>query len=181
MRKNPSKAVSVILWIVGLNMMLAGGYLTKAAYTFNKTAVEVLGTVISLEVNHSDDSTTYKPTIRFLDVQGQKHTVQTYISSSSYDYDIGQKVSILYDPDSPNNIRINSWFSIWGFGLILFVTGAVILIMARASKSRKPMKSTVSAQDNTPQKTARQRRLVSMESPEDHAREAEYAPTVRRN
>ncbi len=162
-------------------MMLAGGYLTKVAYTFNETAVEVLGTVISVEVNHSDDSTTYKPTFRFLDVQGRKYTVQTYISSSSYDYNVGQKVSILYDPNDPSNIRINSWFSIWGMGLILFVIGAVVLIIARANKGRKRIKSTIPAQDNTPQKTARQRRLVSMESPEDHAREAEYAPTVRRN
>ncbi len=189
-----TQSVRRVFGLLGFIFLLAGVGLMVSSFIFKSNALEATATVVSIEKNYSDEgSATYQPTFRFLDAEGSKHRAQTSMSSSGYNYKIGERVDILYDQRDPSNIRVDSWFSVWGFGAIFAVFfgifGASFLFVAkmlkrkvgpkygyeRLSSGRKVERAT-----GDPTKS-RKDKLISMESPEDHAREENYNPTVRRS
>jgi len=186
--KNGARVFKIVFGIMGMIFFVAGAILTFLAYDFMNNALPVTGRVVSVEVVTGDDSTSYKPTIRFVDFEGRKQRGQTFMSSSSYNFDIGEEVAILYDIRDPESLRINTWFATWGFGLI-FLGASVIpfviggLIGRKAKGKRKPRRG----RDVTPVEEemigvhGRTKGLISRESRSDHERETNYVPTVRRN
>ena len=75
---------------------------------------------------------TYAPVFTFR-VAGTEHTVHSNSGSNPPAFVVGQSVSILYDPDSPEHAQIASWGQQWGlvfgFGIGAFVTGVLGLWM----------------------------------------------------
>lgn len=124
----------VIVMVFGLIFATIGGGLTFVAYDFSTRAIATSGIVTNVEVNLPSSTSsggtggpTYKPTFSFIDQNGTPQSGQTFLSSSSYNYAIGTKLRILYDPQSPSSLRMDSWFALWGFNLIFLVTGLLIL------------------------------------------------------
>lgn len=130
-KKLSGKAAAIFLFIFGSVFALVGATFTYFSYDFTQHAKATTGTVLEVHVSYSSSSSssgssnspTYKPIIAYIDANGAKYTGQTFLSSSSYNYPIGSKVGILYDPRAPQNIRIDSWFALWGFGLIFLFVG----------------------------------------------------------
>ena len=138
---NPKIAVYILAFMAFIFSSVGGAFLYYSA-DFVENAAQVSGTVMSVSANYSDGSTTYKPTISYLDLNGVKQTGETFLSSSSYNFPRGTKLNILYDPRDPSSIRLNSWFGLWGFpsfflgvGLLLAV---IAIIVALSLKKRKP-------------------------------------------
>ncbi len=180
-KKTSSRFVGFIFGLVGLAGLGAGAWITYNAFEFMDNSVPVTGTVTSVEVIRGDDSTSYKPTFRFLDENGSKHRATTSWSSSSYDYSSGQRVEILYDWRDPQRIRVNSWFSIWGIGMIPAGMGAVFLFVSRMIGRRKRKdKSWKSEPAHEIRSTNTYSHQKSRETAENHARERITQPTVRR-
>jgi hypothetical protein len=192
--KNGARVFKIVFRIMGLIFLVAGAILTFLAYDFMNNALPVSGRVVSVEVITGDDSVSYKPTIRYVDWEGRKQSGQTFISSSSYNFDIGSSVDILYDIRDPESLRMDTWFATWGFGLI-FLGGSVIPFViagviggfserkVKAKPKRKPRRARAVTQveDDMVKIPARTKGLVSRESRSDHERETNYTPTVRRN
>jgi hypothetical protein len=72
----------------------------------------------------------YHPVIRFVTARGQHVTFQaTQGSESRPAYQIGQSVGILYNPQHPEDARLDTWFSRWGpvdnllFGFLFLLLG----------------------------------------------------------
>ncbi|GEM_PF-1046921 len=193
-KKNGAKVFKIVFGIMGLIFLVAGAILTFVAYDFMNNALPVTGRVTSVEVIVSDDSTSYKPTIRYVDFEGRKQSGQTFMSSSSYNFAVGSSVDVLYDTRNPEALRINTWFATWGFGVI-FLAGSVIpffiaSIIGRGAKPKKTVtpkpkpqraRAVAHIEDDMIEVTARTKGLVSHESRSDHERETNYTPTVRRN
>lgn len=170
-----------IFGLIGLIGLGAGGWVTYNAFEFMDNSVPVTGTVTTVEVIYGDDSISYKPTFRFLDENGNKHRATTSWSSSSYDFSSGQKVEILYDWRDPQRIRVNSWFSIWGIGMIPAGIGAVFLFVARLARGRKRKdKSRKSEPAHEVRSSNTYAHQESRETAANHAREKVTQPTVRR-
>lgn len=182
-----ARVASIIIRIFGLVFLVSGGVMTFITYNFLETAVPTTGTVVSISKNYSDDGgVTYQPTIRFIDNNGNKHQAETFISSSEYNYPIKSDVDILYDPQNPSSMRLDNWFETWGFGAIFLGVGFGMLIIASivgrfnrktpksATSSKSRRKSTRDANDGYVQ-------MELEERPEDHLRETEYIPTIRRD
>ena len=138
----------IFVGLLGLIFATVGGGLTYNSYKFSQTALSTSGVVTHVEVNWSSNSSgsgsstpTYQPTISFTDKNGAPQSAQTYLSSSGYNYPIGTKLRILYTPEDPNNMRLDNWFALWGFGLIFLVVGMLALIggvvFFRVSKKAK--------------------------------------------
>ncbi|MEE9454555.1 MAG: DUF3592 domain-containing protein [Paracoccaceae bacterium] len=194
-----TRSVRRVLGVLGFIFLLAGAGLMVNSFIFKSNALEVTGTVVAVGKNYSDEGgVTYQPTFRFLDAEGNKHRAQTSLSSSRYNYKIGERVDILYDQRDPSNIRVDSWFSVWGFAAIfavfLGVFGASFLFVTKLLKRKVSRgmaelkysyerqsfgREVEHAKENL--KESRKDRLVSMETAEDHAREENYRPTVRRS
>ena len=193
-RKNNARVFKVILRIMGLMFLVAGSVLTFLAYDFMDNALPTSGRVVSVEVISGDDSTSYKPTIRFIDWEGRKQRGQTFISSSDYNFAVGTEVDILYDIRNPESLRMDSWIATWGLGFI-FLGGSIIpLVVARivgrasdrnveSKPKRKSRKARVmeEVEEEMIETPTRTKGLIARESRSDHERETNYTPTVRRN
>ena len=178
--KKKSRIAYIVLGFMALAFTLAGGGLTFYSYQFSENALAAEGIVLEVNANYSDGSTTYQPTIAYVDYKGDKYIGETFLSSSGYNFRLGSKVDILYDTRNPNNLRIDSWFAVWGFSLIFLVAGVVMALIAFivGRVSKKPKAARVKS-------TRRKFRTGAVtadnfETEEEHRRETEYVPTVRR-
>jgi hypothetical protein len=105
---------------------------------FIKSANRAQGTVIRLdERSGSGSRSVYYPVYTFQDSQGKQHEI--YSSSGSYppSYEVGEKVTVLYQSDNPSNAEIDSFMDKWlftvllaGFGLIGLFLGIGMFIAA---------------------------------------------------
>ncbi|MHA1109017.1 MAG: DUF3592 domain-containing protein [Alphaproteobacteria bacterium] len=98
------------------------------AITYTADAGRTLGEVVDVSRHYgSENGVTYTPTIRYRRGDGRIFEAETHISSSGYDYKIGARVGILYSHDDPTEVRIDSFFSLYGIGLVFAATGAFFI------------------------------------------------------
>lgn len=187
-KKLSGRAAGIFVLIFGLVFATIGGGFSYFSYTFAQTAIATSGIVTDVSVKRSSSSdgsssVTYQPTISFTDQNGTSHSAQTFLSSSSYNYAIGTKVRILYNPSDPSSMRLDSWFALWGFGLIFHSVGLVTILIGlfvfRKSKSRSASQiEPDTAVDSTSQKAANF--SYSSNTSNEAERASERPPTVRR-
>ena len=191
---NGARVFRTVFRVMGLLFLVAGAILTFLAYDFMNNALPATGRVTSVEVVRGDDSVSYKPTLRYVDWEGRKQSGQTFISSSNYNFDVGESVDILYDIRKPESLRVDTWIATWGFGLIFLAASVIPFIVAsfiggfvgRKGKGKpkaKPKRARAVVQDDDDmiEIPGRTKGLISRESRSDHERETNYEPTVRRN
>ena len=88
---------------------------------FLSKALRAKGVVQSLKAERMERSTVYFPVVTFTTAAGVTVTA-TSKSSKSAGYPIGQSLPILYDPDHPDNLEIDAFWSRW-----LVVIGAIFM------------------------------------------------------
>ncbi len=171
--KNKGAWIAIIfMLVIGLVFTAVGAGFTYVSYNFSQKAVATSGIVTDVEViwtsnsSGSGSSPSYRPTISYIDESGTPQSGQTFLSASGYNYTIGTKLPILYDPATPGTIRMDSWFALWGFGLVFLLSGLLTLagaLLVRVIVTKKarinaappaaPKKKTFSYSSNTPDKT----------------------------
>ena len=170
-KASPKVAVYILAFMAVIFTSVGGGFL-YFTNDFVKNSVAVTGTVIGVSVSYSDNSTTYKPTISYVDAEGNKQTGRTFLSSSGYNFPRGSKIDILYDTRTPSDIRIDSWFALWGFPMIFLGVGLLLafiaVFVALSIKKRKQVSAP---------KTAKPKATYGYSS---NRPEEDHAPTVRR-
>ncbi len=87
------------------------------------TALRATGVVQSLIAERMERSTVYFPVIRFTTAAGVTVTAKSKTSRSS-GYPIGKTLPVLYDPNQPDNLEIDAFWSRW-----LMVIGASFLAL----------------------------------------------------
>lgn len=137
-------------------------YCYMSTNSFLKTAEKTHGTVLDVVERRTSDGTMYYPVYSFVDVYGTEHKI--YSKSGSYPprYDVGDPISILYDPENPKEIKMDSFVSLWMgsivagvLGIIPFFIGALLLFVvpiiihrvmpdtgAQAPAARQPAQQT---------------------------------------
>jgi hypothetical protein len=96
-------------------------WLSKTA-AFVSKASKASGTVIEMEHSTSSEGgSMYSPVYTFADASGIIHTQHSSSASSSYTFEPGEKVIVLYDSAAPKNSEIDTFRQVW-LGP-LFVTG----------------------------------------------------------
>ena len=108
--------------------ILAGIVLIVGVYmTFFQTRgfIKTTASITDLRM----DSTVYYPTVAYT-VNGKTYTRE--LDTGSRSYQIGQTISVLYDPGNPSVAHDGS-----GFGLYLMIAGAVILAVIVFSAIKK--------------------------------------------
>ena len=119
------------------------------AIQFTSDALSTRGEVVHVSENHdSEGGVSYTPTIQYRRGDGRLLTAETHFSSSNYDYVIGAKVDILYSYENSGEVRINSFFSLYGPGLMFAAFGmlfAGIVLFARGKMGGAGRKPAVAA------------------------------------
>ncbi len=121
-------------------MLTVCAYLFASQYRFAQRAIRVKATVIAYD-NQSEGSSMYSPLFEF-SFNGVKRTYQSHVSSSSPEFEIGESVEILVDPNDPQSVLINTFlgrwlaFAILGFLGTLFTTLGYLVLRVFAGSQK---------------------------------------------
>jgi len=106
-------------------------FVYRHAQTFVQTASRAQATITKMEEREgSSHDTAFYPVFTFKDSTGQEQEV--YSSSGQYPpaYKVGDKVTVLYQPDDSKHAKIDSFWDLWIWPLLLGVFGLVELFIA---------------------------------------------------
>ncbi|MFO0950811.1 MAG: DUF3592 domain-containing protein [Isosphaeraceae bacterium] len=94
----------------------------------------VVGEVVRVEGKTLDDFDTptpddvYFPVLRFTTASGETRTFRSEVGTGpAPPYQVGAKVTVLYDPDDALPPMIDSWGTVWGTNVGLCLMGSVFL------------------------------------------------------
>jgi len=112
-------------WIVFANLFFAGfclwgAYAGYISWTLDQNGETTTGTVIQLEESSDGDGgcCVYSPVIEF-EANGRTYVFEGDNASYPPSYEVGEKVSVLYDPANPDTVQINKWTERWLMPIIL--------------------------------------------------------------
>lgn len=137
-------------WTIFFNLFFAGFCLwgVYAAYTgwqLQTKGVTTTGTVVRLDERSSGAGgcCTYVPVVDF-QVSGQIYTFEGDNASYPPKYEVGEQVSVRYDPTNPNTAQIDSLFERWAFPVCIIpamILAAAILnfFMIRSWRRGEPI------------------------------------------
>ena len=127
--------VGGIFAAVGLVLVAGAGWFYLADRSFAEAGVHTQGVVIEMIGSRDSDSDyTYKPVVEFLDADGRRHMFTSSVSSSPPQYSTGERVEVIYAPDSPDEAVIDSFLDRFllplvfgGLGTLLAAIGLGLL------------------------------------------------------
>lgn len=106
-------------------------FVYRHAQTFVQTASRAQATITKMEEREgSDHGTAFYPVFTFKDSSGQDQEV--YSSSGQYPpaYKVGDKVTVLYQPDDPRHAKIDAFLDLWMWPVLLGIFGLFELFIA---------------------------------------------------
>lgn len=135
------KTISVIKYVftvVGLGMLFGAFLFYTNSQDFLNSAMTTNGTVVELVRSRSSDSTTYRPVVEFKTPVGKLIEFTSSSGSNPPSYSKGEVVEVLYQEASPEQAKINGFFSLWGgaaifggLGAVFFIVGFSIILFGR--------------------------------------------------
>lgn len=126
-----------LLQIAALIFFCVGIFIAYSRYSFFSSSTEkVVGTV--KEVVKKDRrsgtkiKTSYYPIFEFSTSDGMIHTIESNLATNPPQYEVGEKITLYYNPANPNDARpysiIDSWIiplTFISFGILLFWISAL--------------------------------------------------------
>jgi hypothetical protein len=123
--------VTILANLFFMAFCLWGVYAAFTAYKLDTDGEVTTGTVIQLEESSTQEGgcCVYSPVVQF-QVNGQTYTFDGGNASDPPAYEVGESVSVIYDPADPNTAQINKWTERWLFPFIIIpaMTFASILV-----------------------------------------------------
>lgn len=149
--KPNQRAINIILVIAGLACGIVGVGYTYFAYTYSQSVISTNGIVTQKFVDSRNiGKRIYNLTIDFSDQLGAPHRGQVSMTDPDFDLPVGTEIIILYDPNILNDlnslsqIKVDTWFEVWGIGFIFSMVGLftilVMFLAYRDKKSQQPNK-----------------------------------------
>lgn len=149
-----SKVVAITFALIGSMFLVIGVGFSWSSYSLLTVAKRSEGTVIKLVQNGQQarhgNRAGVAPVVEFF-LEGNRHEFQSWLSTSPPQFDVGDKVTVLYDPNDPRRAGIESFVTLWlfptifgGIGVVMLVVATVILVVSwlrAAPTSMKPAES----------------------------------------
>lgn len=121
---------------VGLLLWVGAFFSFTNTQDFLKSAVTTNGTVVELVYSRTSDSGVYYPAVLFQTKDGVSVGFISSSGSKPASYSVGESVEVIYQASSPQEAKINSFFSLWigtlvlsGMGLVFFLVGFIIVLI----------------------------------------------------
>jgi uncharacterized protein DUF3592 len=118
----------LIIILVGVILIMLSLYFTFQFRIIKKKGVQVDGIIFDLEPSSSGSIRTTYPVVRFLTKEQEWITLTSKIGVVPGVYKKGAKVSIIYEPENPQNFLINSKFTTTVPSIILLIGILVVAI-----------------------------------------------------
>jgi hypothetical protein len=114
-------AIAILVLIFGGIFFLAGVGFLLEGIVFKSRALSAEGVITGFK-EREGDSVTYSPVFEFSDASNNIHRVASDSSSNPPMGKVGDRVKVLYEPQSPDNARIDDAF-------FLFISPALFLFV----------------------------------------------------
>ena len=131
-------SINVVSSLVGALLLIVGIILWTNTRMFVARAQQVKGTVDHLKYRHGSDGQESAPVFKFKTLKGETIEFGSYIYSDPPEFMAGQVVDILYDPQNPQQARVNKGSNLYflplllaGLGLLFLGTGVALSISGR--------------------------------------------------
>jgi hypothetical protein len=132
-RASGGKNLGCAFWLLPISAVILTGlsiWYLFTSYMFSTTGIEAPGTVVRLESSHSSEGgTTYSPVFSYT-VDGQKYEYESVNSSNPPSHEVGEQVTLLYDPDRPDKARENSFWELWLLPCIMCPVSFLMVILS---------------------------------------------------
>jgi hypothetical protein len=140
-----ARLVGGLFIFLGGLIAIAGMFWLARTRSFVMGAVKTPGVVIAMERRESSEGgATFTPVFTFTDGVGLVHTQRSSFGSSTFSFEPGEKVTVLYDPATPKRSNIDSFQTVWlgplfiaGFGLLFGGFACVWLMIASRAIARR--------------------------------------------
>lgn len=160
------------------------------AWQLSENAYATTGVVLDVEVIKSQNSdTSYRPVIGFFDHRGAPQTAQMNWDSPDYNFPPGQKLFILADRRSPEIVRLDSLWQVWGEPISLGFSSLIFLVLTSflaafsvakrtkpAPAEKQPSRTYTHLIDHSAEASTKKHTPAALISSQRDSR----APTVRR-
>ncbi|GAB3956311.1 hypothetical protein GCM10028805_45780 [Spirosoma harenae] len=119
-----------ITFLAGIILLLGSLYLINDSIQLIKTGNRTIAVVEELiKENRKKGKYTYRPVFRFTTITGREIHHSYKVASSPPDWQVGEKATIVYRTDAPENPMILTYFGAFGWAVILLAIAAVLLIL----------------------------------------------------
>src|ERR1043166_6393646 len=116
----------LLVMLIAAGFVIAGVVWAVRTVVFVGKAAKTSGQVVVMERRRSGKRNyTYRPVFAFTDSAGLSHTGRTAVSSSYFSYQPGDRITVLYDPASPEKANIDSFQTVW-LGPLVFTGGGLL-------------------------------------------------------
>ncbi|TXT37503.1 MAG: hypothetical protein FD138_645 [Planctomycetota bacterium] len=123
------KVVAVVFSLIGSVFLMIGAGFGWSSYSLLAVAQRADGTVIRLVHQGGGKRSGSAPVVEF-HLDGNRHEFRSWLSTSPPQFDVGDKVTVLYDPTDPQRARIESFVTLWLFPTIFSGIGVVMLVVS---------------------------------------------------
>ncbi|OHD65872.1 MAG: hypothetical protein A2176_03420 [Spirochaetes bacterium RBG_13_51_14] len=118
--------LKIFLIVIGGIFLMFFIYLFGKNILFLRSCVQTKGFVHTIARSRNDYNQ-FTPVIKFSTSTVEEFTFSPDSSSTNPRYKVGQEVSVLYDPDFPEDAHIKSFFALWIGPIVLFIVAGLLL------------------------------------------------------
>jgi Protein of unknown function (DUF3592) len=124
-------------WMFPAGFVLLGlaAFFTWRTSNFIQRSQAAAGIVTALKPvtrtdSDSNSDITYAPVFSFKAADGKAYSVTSHASSDPPGFDVGDEVTVLYDPSNPQQARIDTFWQLWAVPVVLGSIGTFFFIIA---------------------------------------------------
>jgi hypothetical protein len=123
----------------GANLMFAGitGCVIGLVWITQRAHFELYSLTATSEVlevqegETSDGNTVYQLTLRWTHQNGTTHVTVPRVRASYYNVPVGTELDIKYDPDDPDDVRVETLEGPWYFPRLILIGSLMSFVMGR--------------------------------------------------
>ena len=118
---------------IGVVFVIVAAWILVSTIQFRGRAQSAEGVVVELVARSgSKGGVTYAPVYEFTDRNGESHRVQSSSSSNPASYDVGERVTVRYEPAEPGDARIDGFMDNWFLPTIFGGIGSIFALIGGA-------------------------------------------------
>lgn len=138
-----SKKWKLIFSGIGIIALIIAFIFTALQYKFIQTTNSTTGVVSEIReldgnsVRSGEANKSYNPVISYT-IDDLEYKINSKVGSYKAQTDqLGQKVTVFYDPKNPNDAVIKSFWNLWGGGITFLIFGFLFLLPAAIMKNNQ--------------------------------------------
>ena len=118
-----------ITFLVGIGLIGASFYVFSSKMALLKHGEVTTATVVEVKRITDSDGYSYRPVYRYVTRANEVLTHEPNYSSNPSNWEVGEVIQAVYDPNDPAEVTILTYFGTFGVSAILLAVGVAAIIM----------------------------------------------------